>query len=73
LNKVYLLEHFKLMEEDGDEEDIKMLGVYSSKKKALEEMKKYKKLPELKDYRFNIDEYKIDENCWEEGFFNVYY
>jgi len=73
LNKVYLLEHFKLTEEDGDEEDIKYLGVYSSRKKALEEMKKYKKLPELKDYRFHVGKHEIDRNLWEEGFFTVYY
>jgi len=68
LNKVYLLEHFKLVEGNGDKEDVKYLGVYSSKKKALEEMKKYKKLSELKGYHFYIDKHEIDRNLWEDDF-----
>lgn len=70
--KVYLLEHsYELDEHD----EIRTLGIYSSKEKAEEAILYYKKLPGFKDLldRFNIDEYEVNKMCWSEGFIIVYY
>lgn len=64
---VYLLQH--CYEKDGIEE-IKTIGIYSTRKNAEIIIEKYKKLNGFKDYKENffIDEYVIDKSFWGEGF-----
>ena len=65
--KVYLLEH--IYELEGHDE-VRTLGIYSSKEKAEEVILDYKKLPGFKDFLdgFCITEYEIDKKYWIEGF-----
>lgn len=70
MKSVFLLQHVR--ELDGDE-DVKIIGIYSSKMKAEQIIKEYIKLPGFKDYpdSFCIDEYEIDQNNWGKGFITV--
>lgn len=71
MKSVFLLQH--CYEIDGVE-DIKTIGIYSSKEKAEGVVKKYKDLPGFRDYSedcFYIDEYQIDHDNWTEGFVSV--
>lgn len=67
MSKVYLLQHSY---EQNDIEETKIIGIFSSKEKALEVIERYKILSGFKEYPndFYIDEYQIDKNHWEEGF-----
>jgi len=72
MTSVFLLFHTHHLS-DGEDDD-KILGVYSSKalaEKKIEE--KYRKLPGFceTDGEFIIDEYKIDQDGWEEGFTTI--
>ena len=72
MKSVFILFHTHHME-DG-EEDEKLLGVYSSRELAAQKIEnKYKKLPGFCEAGgvFIIDEYKIDQDHWEEGFITV--
>ena len=62
-----LLQHSYI--KDGHEE-VKIIGIYSSRKIAEKTVEQYKKLPGFKDYpdSFFIDAYELDENHWFEGF-----
>ena len=69
MKSVYLLWHTHYFSED--EEDSKLLGVYSKRDTAENKIKtKFKKLPGFNDKNgeFIIDEYAIDKDHWEEGF-----
>jgi hypothetical protein len=70
---VYVLQHSYEYEYEGDLfDEIKMIGVFSSKEKAQEVIDKYKLLPGFKDYSidcFHIDKFEINKiSEWEEGF-----
>lgn len=64
---VYLVEHSY---EIGEFDEIKHIGIYSTKEKAEEVVEKYKLLPGFKNYTdgFYISECELDKNHWEEGF-----
>lgn len=64
---IFLLHHVR---EDESSEDVKLIGAFSSKKKAEEIKNEMVVLPGFKDYPkgFSIDEYIIDKKYWEEGF-----
>jgi hypothetical protein len=69
MNTVFLLQHSYEVEEF---DIIKTIGIYSSKEKSKETIKGYMQPPGFKDYPrecFNIDEYEIDSDNWQEGFF----
>ncbi|MFE4957355.1 hypothetical protein ACFRCW_25525 [Streptomyces sp. NPDC056653] len=61
-------EDFWADEEEGD--DVKLLGVYSSRKKAQERIGEAKKLPGFSEEPncFHIDSYTVDHDEWGEGF-----
>lgn len=69
LKKVYNLEHF--YEDENEIEYLTDLGVYSTKEKAEEALKKFKGHPKFKNHQdgFIIIDYKIDLALWEGGFF----
>ena len=71
LKKVYILHH--IHEFENNQENIKLIGVFSSKEKALKVLANHKILPGFKDAPngFSIDEYTIDRIGWTEGFVTI--
>lgn len=73
-NKMYLLYHQYEYGENHENDEYKILGIYSSEQKALEAMERYYKLEGFKKYPkecFGVDEYNVDEDAdWKEGFTN---
>lgn len=71
---VFLLQHSYEIYKDYDE--IKTLGIYSTKEKAEEAIERYKILSGFQDHPddFYISEYKLDIDAqWMEGFFTYRY
>ncbi|MFJ1551060.1 hypothetical protein [Streptomyces sp. NPDC088246] len=58
-------------EQDGD--DVKLLGIYSTKEKAAERIVRARLLPGFRDEPkcFIIDPYLLDDDTWEEGFVRI--
>lgn len=82
MNRVFVLQHLHVTHEDG--EDVKLLGVYSSRSSAIEAIERFRQLPGFRDKPdianpsspgpaegFSIDEYGLDQDSWEEGFITV--
>ena len=68
--EVYLLWHAHDLEE---EVDVKLLGVYSSQQNAEEAKLRVSDKPGFRERPegFHIDRYKIDQDCWTEGFVTI--
>jgi hypothetical protein len=68
MKSVFLLQHS--YERTEDCEETKIIGIFSSKEKVEECIKKFKELDGFKDYPdcFFVDEYEIDKENWTEGF-----
>jgi len=79
--KLYLVQHLHIV---NNNEDLKIIGIYSSKNRAIEAVNRMISLPGFKDYPhivdpmndenengFYIDEYIIDEDNWCEGFVTI--
>ena len=66
--EVFLLWHVK--ELPGDEEDAKLIGVYSSPQQAEQAKHRALSRPGFRDYPagFLIDRYTVDQDHWTEGF-----
>ena len=77
--RVYLLQHLHVLP-DGTEE-IKTIGVYSTKDSALSAVARLKDQPGFNDHPlaidpltsastsgFHIDQYAIDQDHWQEGY-----
>jgi hypothetical protein len=67
---VYLLQHTHEDENLENGEDVKLIGVYSSKVKAEEALLRSKMLEGFIDNQdgFEIDEYRLDQDQWTFGF-----
>ena len=67
--EVFLLEHTR-EHEDGSM-DVKTIGIYSTREKALETAQRLRARPGFSDIPegFTIDLYLLDQASWEEGFF----
>ncbi|WP_394834844.1 hypothetical protein LVJ94_50940 [Pendulispora rubella] len=67
---VFIVQHAY---ERDDSEEIKFIGVYSSRMKAEEAVLRLKEQPGFREYPdgFCIDRYEIDKDHWEEGFVTV--
>lgn len=54
-------------------EETKMIGVYSSRVAAEATIERFSKLPGFRDKPegFVIDEYRLDEDNWTEGFMTL--
>ena len=65
---VFVLQHVH-SREDGVE-DVKFIGVYSSRQKAQDAVVRLSRLPGFADAPdgFHIDEYRVDEDHWGEGY-----
>jgi hypothetical protein len=74
MSKVFILWHVRPdFEEKGNEEDAKILGVFSSDEAARAWQQKATRLPgfcETPD-SFVVDPYELDEPSWTEGFVTV--
>lgn len=59
-------------QEDGIE-DVKFIGVYSSRMKAQEAVTRLGRLPGFANAPegFHIDEYRVDQDHWAEGYVAV--
>lgn len=62
---------FSAHEEEGD--DVKLLGVYSSRENASARIERAKELEGFRDEPecFYIDEYTLDEGQWTTGFITL--
>ena len=81
-NKVYVLEHLHILE--GDRENVKRIGVYSSREAAEAAINRVCNQPGFRDFPnlinpliddneegFYIDAYELDKDHWTEGFVTV--
>ncbi len=72
MEKVFILWH--CVDLDDLEEDSKLIGVFSSRQKVTEAINTLKTKDGFVDYtvdHFIMDEYRIDEVNWAEGFCRV--
>jgi hypothetical protein len=65
---VFVLQHVHARE-DGVE-DVKLIGVYSSREKAEAAVARLGRLPGFADAPdgFHVDEYRVDQDHWAEGY-----
>ena len=65
---VFVVQHVH-SREDGVE-DVKFIGVYSSREKADAAVERLGRLPGFSDAPdgFHIDEYRVDQDQWTEGY-----
>lgn len=72
MESVFVLEHF--YETDGKEE-AKFIGVYSSKFEAEQAIERLKDKPGFRDYpdAFLINEMKLNQDSWVDGFARITY
>lgn len=70
MTTVFVLQH---VHSTRDVEDVKFIGVYSSRQKAQEAVARLVELPGFADTPdgFHIDEYRIDNDQWVEGYATV--
>jgi hypothetical protein len=69
--EVFLVEHVHVLE-DG-EEDVKIIGVYSTRDAAQQAVERLRLQPGFCDTPegFTIDLYWLDQDSWEQGFATV--
>jgi len=69
MNFVYVLQHEHII--DDDNEDMKLIGVYSTRELAELAIERLKKQPGFSETPegFCIDKYEIDKDNWCEGYF----
>ena len=83
MSRVFVLQHLHLLNQD--EEDVKLLGVYSSHAMACAAVERFRLLPGFREIPnmanpslpglaegFSIDEYELDQDSWTEGFIIQY-
>ncbi len=70
MRSVFVVQHAYELE---DCEEVKMIGVYSSKTRAREAVARLVEQPGFRDVPngFSIDEYPLDRDHWTEGFFTA--
>jgi hypothetical protein len=68
LTRVYVLQHVHSMEDGA--EDVKFIGVYSSRENAQAAITRLGHAPGFSDAPagFHIDEYQVDKDQWIEGY-----
>lgn len=66
--KVYVLQH--VHSHDAGEEDVKLIGIYSSPENAQAAVERLSRAPGFCDALtgFHIDEYQVDKDQWAEGY-----
>lgn len=75
--KVYVLWHvYKLSGDIGEHDEEKLVGIYSTEKKARDAIQNHKDLEGFRGLPlecFEIHEYEIDRSSWNDGFTTVRY
>jgi hypothetical protein len=68
VTRVYVLQH--VHESADGAEDVKLIGVYSSRENAQAAVARLRQVPGFSDdpTGFHIDEYSIDRDQWAEGY-----
>jgi hypothetical protein len=68
MNTVYVLQHER--EHLSGRDDVRLIGVYSSRARARAAIRRLRSAPGFRDCRrgFYIDAYRVDEDHWVEGF-----
>lgn len=71
MQTVYVLQHIHTRADDV--EDVKFIGVYSSREKAESAVARLNRLPGFSEAPdgFHVDEYRIDRDHWVEGYVTV--
>ena len=66
--KVYVLQHVYSVDESA--EDVKLIGVYSSRENAQAAITRLGQAPGFSEAPagFHIDEYQVDKDQWVEGY-----
>jgi homoserine kinase type II len=66
-NQIYILTHVLDL---PDEEDVKLIGVYSTEEDARAAEERARQRPGFAEHAegFNIDAYELDRDHWVEGF-----
>jgi hypothetical protein len=67
-NQIFILTH--VFDLPDDQEDVKLIGVYSTEDDAQAAVERAKQRPGFAQYPdgFNIDAYELDHDNWLEGF-----
>jgi hypothetical protein len=67
---IYVLHHINELE---NEDDIKLIGVYSTEEKAKQAISKLSSQPGFVQSKegFHIEKYEIDKDHWCEGFVTI--
>lgn len=68
MTNVFVLQHVR--DTDDGSEDVKFIGVYSSRELAKSAEQRLRRLPGFRDEPagFHIDEYPLDQDHWSEGY-----
>jgi hypothetical protein len=68
MSSVFVLQH--VHSRDDGVEDVKFIGVYSSREKAQQAVARLSRLPGFADAPdgFHVDEYRVDQDHWVEGY-----
>lgn len=68
MKSVFVLQHVHSRQDDV--EDVKFIGVYSSRENAEAAVARLSRLPGFSDVPdgFHIDEYRLDQDQWVEGY-----
>jgi hypothetical protein len=71
MTKVFVLQHVHAI--DDGTEDVKLIGVYSSRGKAQATVERLSRMPGFSDATdgFHIDEYPVDQDQWVEGYATI--
>jgi hypothetical protein len=71
MTSVFVLQHVHELADGG--ENVKFIGVYSSRQKAHEAVTRLSRVPGFSEAAdgFHIDEYRLDEDQWVEGYANL--
>ena len=72
MNSVYLVQHVHTIDED--EENVKTIGIYSTRQIAQEAIARISLQEGFRDALdgFHVDKYKLDEDNWSEGYVTIY-
>ena len=71
MTKVYVLHHAH--EFDDGSEDVKLIGIYSTERRAKAAIRRLVNQPGFRDLPegFNVADYNLDEDNWTEGFVTI--
>lgn len=81
MKTVFVVQHVHVF--DDGEEDVKMIGVYTSREIALKGVDRLRTQPGFRDFPdvvdpdrgdesgFHVDAYELDQDHWTEGFVTV--